>query len=138
MPYTGNPADSALDRIRLTVGDTLPQPILDDDTYQWLLEKYEDNETRAATDAAQMILFNLTRYARERTGDIEVYGAEYFNNYRRALEDWLRNPNLSAIIAVPYAGGISVSDMEANRNNPDNVNRCVVENEDLVSSDSVW
>lgn len=137
MAYTGNPADSALDRIRLAVGDTLPQPILDDDTYQWLLDKYQDNETRAAIDAAQMILFNLTRYVRERTGDIEVYGGNFFDNYRDALMEWLRNPNLSSIVAMPYAGGISVSDMQANNDNPDNVKRCAVE-DDPLNTNSIW
>lgn len=125
MPYSGDPSFSVIDRVRLTVGDTLPDPILDDTTYQFLLDKYENNETRAAIEAAQMILFSLARYTRERAGDIEVYGADYFRNYSQALKDWLSNPNLNNSIAsaMPYAGGISVADMKANADNTDNVEK---------------
>lgn len=118
MAYSGNPKDCAADRIRLMIGDTLPQPILDDETYEYLLLKYK-NENKAALFAGQMVMFNLSRYTRERTGDIEVYGAEYFNNYRKALKDWLSNPNFGESVAMPYAGGISRSDMIANAEDTD-------------------
>lgn len=125
MPYSGNPADSVLDRVRLTVGDTLPQPVLDDDTYEYLVSKHNGNESKVAIEAARMILFNLARFTRERAGDIEVYGADYFRNYRQALQDWLDDPNSNPIYnnAMPYAGGISVSDMKKNNDNSDNVKK---------------
>jgi hypothetical protein len=118
MAYSSDPKNNPVDRIRLMIGDTLPDPILDDETYDYILEKYK-NENRAAVAAAQMILFNLTRYTRERTGDIEVYGADYFNNYRKTLQDWLRNPQYGESLAMPYAGGISRADMIKNAEDPD-------------------
>ena len=126
MPYTGNPATSATDRVRLLVGDIWDDfEILKDADYQFWLDKYEGNETRSALDAARAILFKLTRLTRERTGDIEVYGSEWFKDYRAALQDMLKNPDLSINIAVPYAGGISKSDMLNNDSNSDNTLRDV-------------
>ena len=114
MSYTGDPRNNPVDRVRLVVGDTLPDPILDDETYLYLLDKYKQNENRASIAAAQMILFNLTRYTRERAGDIEVYGQDYFNNYRKTLQDWLKHPQFNESLAMPYAGGISRQDMANN------------------------
>lgn len=126
MPYTGNPATSATDRVRLLVGDIWDDyQILQDSDYQFWLDKYDGNETRSALDAARAILFKLARLTRERTGDIEVYGSEWFKDYRAALQDMLKNPDLSINIAMPYAGGISKSDMASNDANCDNVIRDV-------------
>ena len=126
MPYTGNPANSATDRVRLLVGDIWDDfEILQDADYQFWLDKYDGNETRSALDAARSILFKLTRLTRERTGDIEVYGSEWFKDYRAALQDMLKNPDLSINIAMPYAGGISKSDMRSNDCDSDNTVRDV-------------
>lgn len=113
MAYSGNPATSAIDRVRLACGDIFDDiELLDDETYQWLITT-ESNERLAALKAAQFILFSLARYARERAGDIEYYGQEFFNNYRNALKDFMTGSNV--INAVPYAGGISKTDMYQNR-----------------------
>lgn len=122
MPYTANPATSATDRVRLHVGDINDDiELLSDAEYQYYLTKYNGSERRAALDAARAILFKITRYSRQRTGDIEVYGAEWFKNYRDALMMMLTNPELTIAIPVPYAGGISTSDMQSNADNSDNV-----------------
>lgn len=122
MPFTGDPVNNALDRIRLITGDTDPvYEFLDDATYQYLLDKNNNNEKQAALEAAKYILANIARYTRERTGDIEVYGNEFFKNYRDYLLELVNNPNFSNILARPYAGGISKKDMLANDENLDNV-----------------
>ncbi|ADF58223.1 hypothetical protein PJG4_065 [Pseudomonas phage JG004] len=123
MAYTGDPANNPIDRLREIVGDVWEPPMLSDETYQWVLDKNEGNERRAALELMRMMLFRLTRGMRERTGDIEVYGAEYFNNYLKALQLILKDPNIAISLAVPYAGGISKSDMLANDLDPDNVTR---------------
>lgn len=126
MAYTGDPTNSATDRVRLLVGDIWDDfEILQDTDYQYWLDKYDGNENRSALDAARAILFKLTRLTRERTGDIEVYGSEWFKDYRAALQDMLKNPDLSINIAMPYAGGISKSDMLDNDSNTDNTVRDV-------------
>jgi hypothetical protein len=122
MPYTNDPANNPIDRIRLNVGDIWPDiEILADADYQYFLDAAAGNENRATMDAARAILFKIGRYTRERTGDIEVYGGEWFDHYYKALQMILKDPNISISIAVPYAGGISKADMLANRLNPDTV-----------------
>lgn len=121
MSYSGNPSGSATDRVRLNVGDIWPDmEWLHDEDYLYFINKYNGNENRATLDAARTILFVLARYTRERTGDIEVYGGDIANNYFRALELMLKDPNAAISLAMPYAGGISRTDMHANRVNSDN------------------
>lgn len=121
MPYTNDPANNPVDRIRLNVGDVWEDmEYLTDADYEYFLAAANGNERRATMDAVRAILFKLTRMTRERTGDIEVYGGDWFNNYMKALQLILKDPNISISLAVPYAGGISRSDMQANRCDPDN------------------
>lgn len=121
MPYQHDPANNPIDRIRLNVGDIWDDmEMLADADYQYFLDAANGNERRATMDAVRAILFKLTRMTRERTGDIEVYGGDWFNNYMKALQLILKDPNISISLAVPYAGGISRSDMQANRCDPDN------------------
>lgn len=121
MPYTNDPQNNPVDRIRLNVGDIWDDmEYLTDADYQYFLEAAAGNEKRATMDAVRAILFKLTRMTRERTGDIEVYGGDWFSNYMKALQLILKDPNISISLAVPYAGGISRSDMQANRCDPDN------------------
>lgn len=122
MPYTGNPSTDPVDEIRLMVGDIYPDfEVLQDADYQYFLDKYNGNVNRASIDAARSIMFLLSRWTRERTGDIEVYGSEWARNYRAALLEFVKNPALSISLAMPYAGGISKADMRANDSNSDNV-----------------
>lgn len=123
MPFTNDPQNSLADQVRLLVGDTDPQfPFLSDESYEYVLQKNNNNVNRSAIDAAQMILFSIARFTRERTAEIEVYGSDFFKAYRDALLIFLNNPNASSVInsAMPYAGGISNSDSAANNANPDN------------------
>lgn len=122
MSYTNSPATSAIDRVRLIVGDTNTEfDYLADEVYGYLLTKYQGNETTSAMEAARYILGSLAKYSRQRTGDIEVYGAEMFKNYKDFLIELLRNPQMLLSRAQAYAGGISKSDMEQNDSNPDNI-----------------
>lgn len=122
MAFTNNPVSSATDRLRLIVGDTMVEiEYLSDEVYQYLLNKHENRETPAALEAARYILGSLAKFSRQRTGDIEVYGAEMFKNYKDFLIELIRNPQMLLSRAHAYAGGISKSDMLLNDANPDNV-----------------
>ncbi len=124
MPYQNNPATNLVDRVRLVVGDIWDDmEILKDADYEYFLTNHKGNERRAAMDAARTILFKISRYSRERTGDIEVYGSEWFKNYMNALKLILINPDIAISVAVPYAGGISKEDMYLNDQNTDNTVR---------------
>ena len=123
MAYTNSPATSVTDRLRLNVGDIYSVEILEDDVYTYYLTKNEDNERRATRELFTVLLFALSRYTRERAGDIEVYGSEYFRNYLDAVKLAITNPSIDSITAIPFAGGISRSDMATRANDPDAVQK---------------
>lgn len=120
MSFTNDPSN-ILDRIRLTVGDTEPMnEYLSDEWYTYFLTKNNNNETLSSIDAAKAILVKFTGNTREREGQIEVYGNEQFDQYLAWLKSFIEDPSISGLRSpVPYAGGISKSDMESNRCNSD-------------------
>ena len=122
MPFPLDPVNDPISRIRLLIGDTDESwPFLEDSTYEYLLGKFNSNEKAAAKEAAIYVLASLTKYARERTGQIEVYGSDYFKNYKDFLELFLTNPNTGMFNPIMYAGGISKEDMRKNDSVIDNV-----------------
>lgn len=126
MAYTGSPATSAVDRLRISVGDIDTTLVfLDDATYQYYLDKNNGNEKRTARELMPIILLSLAKMRRERAYLVEVYGADTFNNYMQALKLALSNPAIYDVEFTPYAGGISRSDMEANMLDNDTPNNSV-------------
>ena len=115
--------NSAIDRVRLRLGDTTCPYILDDQTIDYYITKNSNNENRTYRELLTVVLFSLSRYTRERAGDIEVYGSEYFRQYYDAVKLALSNPELNYIVAVPYASGISRNDMLTNQQDTDNVDK---------------
>lgn len=126
MPYSNDPLNNPIDELRLVTGDTWEDmEYLTDRDYEYYLVRNDGSIKRAGLDAMRAILFKLSRGARERAGDIEVYGSEYFANYLKALTLVLKNPDITLSLAVPFAGGISKSDMRANDMNPDTPSRSI-------------
>ena len=70
--------NSAIDRVRLRLGDTTCPYILDDQTIDYYITKNSNNENRTYRELLTVVLFSLSRLTRERAGDVEVYGSEYF------------------------------------------------------------
>lgn len=113
-----------IQQVRLLVADQdAAFPLLSDDSYDYFLTKNNNNVNRSALDAAKTILLTLAQRTNE-TVDIFTIsgGAKSAEQYRLALEMFLRNPDLNPIItsANVYAGGISLEDMQANVDNMDN------------------
>ena len=115
--------NSAIDRVRLRLGDTTCPYILDDQTIDYYITKNSNNENQAYKELLTVMLFSLSRLTRERVGDVEVYGSEYFRQYYDAVKLALSNPELNYIVAMPFAGGISRSDMATNQQDVDSVDK---------------
>ena len=115
--------NSAIDRVRLRLGDTTCPYILDDQTIDYYITKNSNNENRTYRELLTVVLFSLSRLTRERAGDVEVYGSEYFRQYYDSVKLALSNPELNYIVAMPYSGGISRSDMLTNQQDTDNVDK---------------
>lgn len=96
--------------------------ILSDEEIQYFLTKNNDNIKRAARDAAKTVLFILSQQIHSRAAELEMWGTDWFSNYYKTLQMFLKDPNFNSDIlsAMPYAGGISKADIRENINNPDN------------------
>lgn len=111
-------------KVRIIVGDVEGNPlfeILDDETYEYLLETTNGDVWQAAIKAAIIISLRIASYpTRERAGNYEVWNS-YSTAYLAALQNIIKTP--AALLTsriIPYAGGISKQDMFCNDANQDN------------------
>lgn len=126
LAYTNSPATNPIDRVRLLVGDVFSDfEILDDNTYQYFLDKYEGDEMSAAIAAAKVIKFQIAKTpTREKAGHYEVW-SDFAKLYAAALDDLIDKGESSLYVGMPYAGGISRQDMWLNNRNRDVVRLCL-------------
>ena len=108
-----DPANSAVDRIRLNIGDNSDMVWLTDDEIEYSLSYNNNNESAATKQCAGFILAKMAYNGHERLDKLEFWGAEVFNQYRVYLKDVLNNATYNA------TGGIFVAgmDLEDTRNN---------------------
>ena len=112
-----------IQKVRIEVADLDPGfPLLADDEYSYLLEKNNNSIVRASVDAARIILLKLSQQTDETVSIFSVKGSKAAEQYRLALELYIKNPQLNPLYnnLQGYFGGVSISDMEANATNPDN------------------
>jgi len=111
--------------LRIELGDTdMTLPIMSDQEYRYFLEKNNWSVRRAAMDAAKSIIFKLSMRTDETIDIFSIKGSKASTQYMQALTMYIKNPDLNPVLqnAMPYAGGISNSDMQANDANLDNNN----------------
>lgn len=112
-----------IQQVRLNVGDNTPGLyIVSDDEIQYLLDKNSNNVNRASVETARVILFSLSMRTDAVTDIFSVRGSQSAKAYIEALKLYISNPDLNNSLSnlTGYAGGISISDMQANNANLDN------------------
>ena len=112
-----------IQKVRIEVADLDPGfPLLADDEYSYLLEKNNNSVVRASVDAARIILLKLSQQTDETVSIFSVKGSKAAEQYRLALELYIKNPQLNPLYnnLKGYVGGVSISDMEANNADLDN------------------
>ena len=112
-----------IQKVRIEVADLDPGfPLLADDEYSYLLEKNNNSVVRASVDAARIILLKLSQQTDETVSIFSVKGSKAAEQYRLALELYIKNPQLNPLYnnLKGYVGGVSISDMDANNANLDN------------------
>lgn len=126
MPFMNDPS-RPVDRVRMRVGDVnTANEHLADAWYDYYLSISGGSESSAAVKAAGAILASFTENIRERVDQVEIYGNHQFENYLKFLQELIRNPSIAGMgPPMPYAGGISKSDMDKNKSDPD-ANLCPV------------
>ena len=113
-----------IQQIRLEIaliGDA--ENLLSEEELQYFLDKHNGSVRRASLDAAKTVLFILSTRVHEKIEMLEIWGHTWFENYMKTLQMYINDPNYSIALesAKAYAGGISVSDIRSNINNPDNL-----------------
>ena len=113
-----------IQQIRLEIaliGDA--ENLLSEEELQYFLDKHNGSVRRASLDAAKTVLFILSTRVHEKIEMLEIWGHTWFENYMKTLQMYINDPNYSIALesAKAYAGGISVSDIRNNINNPDNL-----------------
>lgn len=120
--YSGDPATSVRDKVRFLVGDT-------DTTSQEMTDAEVDamiadaaNEPYAAAIACAYAL--ASKYARKvdkSIGDLSISWGQVAKGYRDLVQQLRIQAAGAAGVLAPYAGGISVSDKEGDREDSDRV-----------------
>ena len=109
--------------LRIELGDTdVNFPLMSDAEYRYFLDKNDWSIRRASLDAAKSMLMKLSLRPDESFDIFSIKGSAAAKQFMSALQMYIKNPDLNPIYtnAMPYAGGISKSDMEANNANTDN------------------
>lgn len=123
MPFTSDPTNNPIDRIRLMIGDTDEcDEGLTDEVYTYLLTTYP-TEKQAALEALKYLVAKYAGYVTEKAGGLFVKGSDKHKQYSDLLDKITKDPSFSFLKAgTPFAGGIYKDDMLANSLNP-NANR---------------
>lgn len=115
-----------IEKVRLLIGDVSTSPfymLFTDIEIQEFLDLNGGNVLQAARMAAIAASMQLAGYStRERTGDIEVWNS-LSTQYLKALQNLIDTPTGYTLPSglMPYAAGISWTDVCANNNDTDNV-----------------
>jgi len=111
------------EQVRLMVGLVgRAYDLLSDDEITHYLTINNNNVNKTARSCALTVSFILSQYTHSKADVLEDWGGEWFNNYYKSLQMFLKDPSFSFDImnAMPYAGGISVADIRSNVDNLDN------------------
>jgi len=124
--YSGNPSSSDNDAVRFLVGDTGPTApattpvfLMQDEEIAYLLTQYA-SPLSAAAAAADSLSAKFARQVDEFSGDLARKSSQKSKQYGD-LADRLRKQASDplTVVPVPFAGGISIADIETREDDVD-------------------
>lgn len=119
MSYTGNPATSATDRIRLIIGDTdTDEEGLTDEVIQYVIDK-NTSDGRTAVECLKFLVAQYANRVTEKVGGLFVKESERYEQYKKLLDMYTKDPSMAITPFGAYAGGISKQDILDNANDTD-------------------
>lgn len=119
--YTAQPQNVKIDAVRLTIGDTdTNDQQLQDEEIQYFIDTNNQDILIASIAAARALQGRYSRQADEVTGEVEVKFSQRAKAYKELVlqleEKFNSHINNNP---VPFAGGISIADIDNNLSNPD-------------------
>lgn len=119
--YSGDPSSSDLDAVRFLVQDTdTTDQLVQDEEITWALTQGGGIYSAAALVAGTIAAQFARAADKETVGKVSVSYTKRAEYYFK-LEDDLKKKAATQDLPLPYAGGISVSDMETVVSNEDRV-----------------
>lgn len=109
--------------VRYTVGDTDSSlPVMADVEIAYFIDKNGGSIGRASLETARSLMFKLSMRGDKQVDVLSLKDSKAATNWIAALKLFISNPSLNPLIgsASGWAGGISVSEMQANIGAPDN------------------
>lgn len=101
--YTGDPAESDTDKVRLYVGDTDTPPLLSDDEIQWMLDSNEGVPIRAGYAACLFLAAKFSRKVNVFVGPTRIYYTELVTSFKALAADLARQGGAVGITMDPGA-----------------------------------
>lgn len=119
--YSGNPGSSQKDMVRFLISDTnTNRQLVLDEEIEWLLTQ-EMNVYMAAAAACRSLVIKAGGVRRKRISDFDIsYDVQF---YARTMAELTAR---GSSYQIPYAGGISITDKQAQQADPDAVTPAIV------------
>lgn len=114
---------SLIEQVRFLVQDNTPGLyLISDEEIYFLLQRNYNNVDRTALEAAKVILLNLSMRGDQSVDIFSIKGAKAAEQYRMALQMFIKSPDLNPILknVQGWVGGVSKLEMELNDSNSDN------------------
>lgn len=121
MAYVATPQD--IEKVRWEIQDvTVGLYIIDDSTITYFVEKHNGNIARASIDSARAVLLALSQRTDETVDVLSIRGSKTAEQYRLALELYVKNPSLNPLLANAgvWIGNVSNSEIDTNNTTIDN------------------
>lgn len=100
---------SNIGKVRLRVADYSDLVLLPDSVYQATLDDTGDNLTQTASIIARYILGMLSHKTHRKLAQLEVWGAENFQNYKEFLLLTVSNPAFMDVSPIPHSSAAEFS-----------------------------
>lgn len=115
--YGGDPSANNRDAVRFLIGDTVSaDPLITDEEIAWLLSE-RGGVYPAAIQACETIAAKFARLADSQVDDVNVKLSQRAAGYRTLAATLTTRQAL--VGAMPYAGGISISDKQTREDDTD-------------------
>lgn len=120
--YTGDPADRPIDAVRLYLGDTAAPFALTDEEIAHFLYQAEEDALAAALIGAGAMAARFSRLVDASVGEVRKSYSQQYKHFAEVAERLAGDVSTAAAGAaapIPWAGGISWSERDANAGNGD-------------------
>lgn len=114
---------SSIEQVRFLIQDNTPGLyLISDEEIYFLLQRNNNNVDRTALEAAKVILLSLSMRGDQTVDIFSVKGSKAAEQYRMALQLFIKSPDLNPILKTVqgWVGGVSKTEMQLNDSNTDN------------------